>query len=155
MNEEAAVYERKRFGTLLKDLRKARKLTAFQVEAKTDIHEKDIGKFERGAAYPTWGYYCKLYNFFGGENFPEYRPITAGVREIPITDNVIDELDELTKTQSITKIRKGCRIQSGQSFYSIMRGVNRCVRRKTLQNIFNYIGWGEIADDKMGEYPTK
>lgn len=145
--------ERRRFGARLRALRKARGLTSTQVEAQTGISAKCLCTCELGGREVTWGTYCRLHSFFGGAGFPEYRPIAAGIKEIPVTDTVIDELDELTKTRTITEIQHGCGFSTWTNFYNVMRGKVRCVRRRTLQNIFDYLNWGNIDDGKMGEYP--
>lgn len=156
MNEEAAVYERKRFGSLLKEVRKSRRLSAIDVAVDLYMSVGNLRNIEQGKLYPAWKYYTRLYEYFGGDGFPEYRPIAAGAKTIPVTDKVIDAIDELTKTRTLKKIMRGCKMsKSDNCLYYVMHGVLRVVRRKTLQNIFDYLNWGEIEDKKMGEYPTK
>lgn len=152
MNE---IEERKHFGAQLRALRKARGLSAKQVEVNVGIDAKTLCNCEIGLKTVTWGTYCRLYNYFSCDEFPQYRPIAQGVRLIPTTETLLGELDELTKTRRIKEISRGCKFPDGSTIYNIMYGKVRVVRRSTLQNIFNYLGWGEIADEKMGEYPTR
>lgn len=143
--------ERRAFGRSLKTLREKRGVSQLELSLEIYYSQRVIVGIEIGEYYPTVDMYTRMGNVLEYFAALPYRPIAAGAKLIPITDVVVSAVKNRLKSESYLSIMHACGIRPGHLCQIRHRSIGT-VTRKTLQRIFSYFDWGEISDEKMGEY---